>query len=552
MSTQTDDVNGSAVKPDYDTIVIGAGFAGLRIIPELRKLKHSFKVIEAGSDIGGTWYWNRYPGARTDSEAQVYILNFSKEMNAEWTWSERFPRQPEVLKYLNYVADRFDMRKDIQFNTRIKTADYDERTGLWTLSSDEESLKCRYFISASGILSIGRELPFKGAENFKGESYRSYAWPKEEVSFKGKRVAVIGTGATAVQIIPTIAYEAESLTVFQRTANWVLPARNHALMDEQNRDFKARQDEVWQQARGQIFGMPFVDTQNKMMDQDDKRKIRAVLECGFEQGGFRYIFETYADLLTSKEANEVACDFLREKYHAIVQDEETAELLCPDHVLMAKRPPLGHHYFQTFNRPNVKLVSLKDNPIKEITDKGVVLEKPDPRFKQSEFEFDVIVYGIGFDAATGPLSSIEIRGTDKNTTLGQEWSENLATFLGITVTGYPNLFMISGPQSPFANIPIIIDNTGDWISQLLHHMENKGYHQVVPKQEAVDQWTKLLTDVYDMTVLPESAKNAGSWYAGANIPGKQVRPLFWFGGVPSYFQMCKDEVQNNFPSLVFA
>lgn len=381
--------------------------------------------------------------------------------------------------------------------------------------------------------------------------YRSYAWPKYNVSFKNKRIAVIGTGATAVQIIPVVAHEAKTLTVFQRTANHVLPARNHPLTDEQQRDIKDRYEEVWQTARSEIFGMHFIDSKEQMMQIEDEKKIRRVLENGWEIGGFRYIFETFADLLTSQQANAVASEFVREKIRSIVHDEETAELLCPDHALMAKRPPLGHYYFETYNKPHVSLVDIKNNPIKEITEKGLKLTEKDPRSGQDEFEFDMIIYAIGFDAATGATTSMDLRGKD-NRSLGEEWSKQLETFLGIAVEGYPNMFMISAPQSPFANLPIVLDNTAGWIGQVLAYMQKNGYEQMEPTKEAMENWCKLLTDVYEGTVLPEAAKKAGSWYIGANIPGKRVAPLFWFGGVVSYFEICNNEADKNYPSLTMA
>lgn len=348
-----------------------------------------------------------------------------------------------------------------------------------------------------------------------------------------------------------VAHEAKSLTVFQRTANHVLPARNHPLTAEQQRDIKDRYAEVWQEARSEIFGMHFHDSKEQMMQIEDEKKIRRILENGWEIGGFRYIFETFADLLTSQKANDVASEFVREKIRAIVQDEETAELLCPDHALMAKRPPLGHHYFETYNKPHVQLVNIRNNPIKEITEKGVMLTEKDPRTDTDEFEFDMIIYAIGFDAATGATTNMDLRGKD-NRSLGEEWSKHLETFLGITVEGYPNLFMISAPQSPFANLPIVLDNTAGWISATLAYMQKNGYESAEPTKEAMEKWGKLLTDVYEGTVLPEAATKAGSWYIGANIPGKRVAPLFWFGGVVSYFEICNSEAEKNYPSMTMA
>lgn len=346
------------------------------------------------------------------------------------------------------------------------------------------------------------------------------------------------------------AYEAKHVTVFQRTANWVLPARNHPLTDEQTRDIKDRYAEVWQTARSEMFGMDWVDSQAKMMDGLNDVEIKRVLDYGYEVGGFRFIFQTFADLLTDQRANDIAADFLRDKIRSLVRDQETAELLCPDHAFMAKRPPLGHHYYELFNKPNVQLISVRDNPIKEITEKGIKLEKKDARTDQDEYEFDVIIYAIGFDAVTGALSNIDVRGKD-NKSLGKLWRTQLQSHLGITVTGFPNLLMISGPQAPFANIPVIIDNTSDWIGKLLAYMEENNIERVEPKQEAMEHYNKLLNDVYEATVLPEAAKKAGSWYVGANIPGKPVVPLFWFGGCASYFNVCDEEQSKNYPGLVF-
>ncbi|SMR62143.1 unnamed protein product [Zymoseptoria tritici ST99CH_1E4] len=546
---QTNDANAA---PDYDCLVIGAGFAGLRIIPELRRLGLTYKIVEAGASPGGTWYWNRYPGARTDTESWVYILNVSPEINEEWTWKERFPRQPEVEAYLNFVADKLDVKKDIQFNARVKSAHWDDEKGLWNFETQNgEKYRSRFFLSATGLLSVGRHLPFHGHENFKGESYISSAWPKHDVSFKGKRVAVIGTGATAVQIIPMVAHEAKTLTVFQRTANFVLPARNHPLTAEQQRSIKGRYDEVWKGACSQIFGMDMVDSQQVMMEMHDEKKIRRVLENGWEVGGFRYIFETFADLLTSQQANDVASDFVREKIRSLVKDEETAEILCPDHGLMGKRPPLGHHYFETFNKPHVTLVDVKNNPIKEITEKGVQLTDKDPRTGTDEFEFDMIIYAIGFDAGTGALVNMDVRGKD-NRSLGEEWNKELQTFLGIANDGFPNLLMMCAPQSPFANLPVALDKQADFIGKTLERMQRDNCGRVEPKKEAVEGWTKMITDVYEGTVLPAMATKAGSWYIGANVPGKRVAPLFWFGGVSGYRRFCDGEVTNGFPSLTMA
>ncbi|OQV11092.1 hypothetical protein CLAIMM_14989 [Cladophialophora immunda] len=553
MAAQTNGINGhhNEYVTDYDAIVVGAGFAGLRLIVELRKLGISFKVLEAGTDVGGTWYWNRYPGAQTDSESWVYILNISKELNAEWTWKERFPRQPEVLDYLRHVADRFDMRKDIQFQTWVKSATWDEGERVWNIQTEQsQGLRCKYFICATGALSAGRDPPFSGVARFKGESFRTYAWPRHAVDFKGKRVGIIGTGATGVQLVPTLAHSAKSVTVFQRTANYVLPARNHPLTAEQQEAIKRTYDEVWQVARSELFGMCLKDSKVTTKEMENEAAIQRVLDYGWELGGFRFVFETFADLVTSEEANTAASNFVRNKIRAIVQDPETAELLCPDHPLMAKRPPLGHYYFEAFNRPHVTLVDIKSNPIQEITETGVRLTGKDSRQNTDEFELDVIIYAIGFDASTGAITRMEIRGREADETLGERWNRQLETLFGVTVSGYPNLFMVAGPQIPLGNFPVLLDNNVGLIGRLIEHARKHGEKTTIePKPEAMAKWTKLVGDVFGMTVLAEAAKKAGSWMVGANVPGKRVAPLFWMGGMGSYFELCDADVKAGFPSM---
>lgn len=480
----------------------------------------------------------------------MYILNLSKELNDEWTWKERFPRQPEVLDYLNHVADRFDMRKEIQFNTRVKSAIWDNTKSLWTIKTIQgEEYTCKCFISATGVLSVGRDLPFPGADKFKGEAYLSYAWPDHTVDFKGKRVGIIGTGATGVQLIPTIAHSAASVTVFQRTANYVLPARNHPLTSDQLNAIKRNYDAVWQGARRQLFGMAFEDSKITTKDMKNDAAIHRVLEHGWEIGGFRFVFETFADLTTDDRANQIASDFVRNKIRAVVKDEETAELLCPDHPLMAKRPPLGHYYFETFNKPHVTLIDIKSNPIKEIYESGVRLREKDGRTEKDEHEFDVIIYALGFDVSTGPLNRLEVRGQEASQTLGEVWTQHLETYLGLMVEKFPNMFMIAGPQIPLGNFPVVLDNNAVWIGRCLDYMQKTGHKAIEPKKEAMDKWGKLVSDVFAMTVLPDAAKKAGSWIVGANIPGKPVAPLFWLGGVGSYFEICNAEADAGFPSL---
>ena len=536
-------VNGTGV--DYEALVIGAGFGGIRALYELGKRGISAKAFEAGTNVGGTWYWNRYPGARTDSESWVYILTFLEEIGMEWSWKERFPTQPEVEQYLNKIADHFDLRKQIEFKTRVTAAHRDEAKNVWRVTTSKgEEYTCTFLITATGPLATPLKPPFPGLDSYKGEWYQTGLWPKHKVDFRGKRVAVVGTGATAVQVIPVVAHNAKTLTVFQRTPNYVLPSRNHPLTGDQLSEIKGDYGKVFGRARTQAFGMDFVDSKQTMADLKDDAEIQRVLEYGWEIGGFRYIFETFADMLTDAKCNEVAAEFVRNKIRSIVKDKKTAELLCPNYTILSKRPPLGHYYFETFNRENVKLVDVKNDPIQDVTPNGL-------RTGTAEYEFDMIIFAIGFDAITGTLAKIDLRGTD-NQLLTEQLDKKMATAYGITVEGFPNLFLISGPQAPFANIPVVIDNTVDWIGRTIGYMHAHGYGQIDTTQEVAEKWREMVNMVFNMTVLPQGAKDTRSWYIGANVEGKNVEPMFYFGGVAPYFAACEKEITDGFPGFKFS
>ncbi|KAK6385514.1 hypothetical protein LTS17_001082 [Exophiala oligosperma] len=546
--TRNNAVSGHAKDIDYNkdvsyaAVVIGAGFGGLRMLHEFRRLGLSTRIIEAGTDVGGTWYWNRYPGARTDSESWSYIMNFSQELRTDWVWKERFAPQAEVLSYLQHVADRFDMRKDIDFKTRVKSAHYDSEKNIWNVTTvGGTQYTCHFLITATGPLSATRDPPFPGLDSFNGEWYQTSNWPKEKVNFKGKRVAVVGTGATGVQVVPIVAHAASSVTVFQRTPNYVLPARNAPLTDSQLEEIKDNYDAVWAQARGQVFGFAMPTIGRMIADVKDDHEHQQILEAGWESGGFRYIFETFDDLLLDQKSNDAASEFVRRKIRTIVKDPKTADMLCPQYPLLAKRPPLGHFYYEAFNRPNVSLVSVADDPIQAITPNGL-------RTGAQEFEFDIIIFAIGFDAVTGALNQIDIRG-EKDRSLRKEWATRLETCLGIGVPGYPNMFMISGPQAPFANIPVIIDNTVDWIGKAVTFMKDRGCNRIEPTQKAVDAWCDHVKATFEATLLATASMQARSWYIGANVPGKPLSVLFYFGGLVQYFAHCQKELEDGFPSF---
>ena len=545
MSSNTNGVNGANASSgvDYEALVVGTGFGGIRMLYELGKRGVSAKAFEAGTNVGGTWYWNRYPGARTDSESWVYILTFLEEIGMEWTWKERFPTQPEVEKYLNAITDHFNLRKQIEFNTRVTAARRDEEKNLWRVTTSKgETYTCTFLITATGPLATPLKPTFPGLDTYKGEWYQTGLWPKEKVSFTGKRVAVIGTGATAVQVIPVVAHNAKSLTVFQRTPNYVLPSRNHPLTEDQQTEIKRDYQKVFKRARQETFGMDWVDATRKMTDVDEA-EFQRILEFGWESGGFRFIFETFGDMLTNKACNDAAGAFIRNKIRSIVKDPKTAELLSPKYALLSKRPPLGHFYYEAFNRDNVSLVDVNTDPIEEITPTGI-------RTKTTTHEFDMIIFAIGFDAITGTLSKIDLRNST-NDLLIDKLNAKMETGYGITVPTFPNLFMISGPQAPFANIPIIIDNTAHWIGQTISYMKSHHHATIDTLPKAAENWAQQVNMVFQATILPEGAKETRSWYIGANVKGKRVEPMFYFGGVGNYFGACQKEIADGFPGYEF-
>ena len=514
---------------ECDVLVVGAGFGGLRTLHELRGRGFSVRALEAGSDVGGTWYWNRYPGARTDSEAWVYCFSFDEQLQQEWDWPARFPSQPEVHAYLRHVADRFDLRKDIVFDAQVVAAQYDEEATRWHVATqDGRRWRCKFLVAATGNFSIPYEPPFRGRERFKGEIHHSQRWPLEPVSFAGTRVGVVGTGATAVQIIPEVAHTAAHLTVFQRTPTYVIPSRNHPLESHQRAAIKADYEQIWKLCRKQVFAFPIERTGRKVDDVTPEEHQR-ILEAGWERGGFRFIFETLDDLTADVRSNAVAAEFVRNKIRTIVDDPVTAELLCPkDHPIGAKRIPLGHHYYETYNRRNVRLVSIRGNPIDEITETGLRLA--DGR----QFELDMLILALGFDAATGALSRMGVRGRGGRH-LEQAWTSGARTYLGLGVEGFPNLFILAGPHSPILNFPVLIEHKAQWIGRTLDALRARGKTRIEPRPGSMERWSARLRDLFNATLLTE-AEAVGSYYVGANIPGKATGPLFYFGGFPKYMR----------------
>ena len=521
--------------PHTDVVIIGAGFGGVRLLIELKKLGLSAVALESGTNLGGTWYWNRYPGARTDSEAWSYAFPF-EEIERRWNWSERYPGAAEVQKYIAFVADHFDVRRNIRLSHRVTSAHFDNRRNVWSIVTDSGArFTCTYFIPALGHLTIPHEPKFAGLESYKGETYLTSRWPHEDVSFAGKRVAVIGTGASGIQAIPLIAAQAARVTVFQRTPNYVMPAQNHALDDEFRSKLKRESAGNWAMARSHIFGFPMRPAGRMFDDVTSEEERERIFEEGWQKGGFHFVFGTFDDLVLDQRSNDAAAEFIRRKIRQIVKDPATAELLTPrGYPYISKRPPSGSHYYETFNRENVELVDLRRAPIETFTSSGI-------RTSERTFEFDAVVFATGFDATTGAYEKIDIRG-ERGQQLREAWSAGPETYLGVGVPGFPNMLMLCGPQSPYINIPVAIEKIVDWLGKALCWMRSRGYDRIQPTREAAVRWSDLVDGIFGATLLP-GGEGANSWYLGANIPGKPRRALFHFGGAAAYAKAL-DEVAD--------
>ena len=511
-----------------DAVVVGAGFAGLYMLHRLRGLGLSARVFEAGDGIGGTWYWNRYPGARCDVESLDYSYSFSDELQQEWQWTERYAAQPEILTYINHVADRFDLRRDIQLSTRVTSAVFDEAASRWDVRTDRgDEISARYCIMATGCLSSTQEPRFPGLETFRGTWYHTGRWPHAGVDFTGQRVGVIGTGSSAIQSIPIIARQAKQLVVFQRTPNYSVPAHNAPLDREFERRVKESYADFRRQARESRVG--FVMERNEASALAvSKEEREGAYEKHWSRGGLGFS-ATFADLLTSPEANDTAADFFRAKIRAIVRDPQVADTLCPrDYPLGTKRLCVDTDYYATFNRDNVTLVDLRKTPIEAITPRGL-------RTAAQEYAFDSLVFAIGFDAMTGALLSIDIRGRAGHT-LRDTWAAGPRTYLGLTVAGFPNLFMITGPGSPsvLSNMIVSIEQHVDWIADCVSYLRARGLTTIDATVAAEDAWVAHVNDVGHQTLYPR----ANSWYMGANVPGKPRVFLPYIGGVGTYRQIC--------------
>jgi cyclohexanone monooxygenase len=513
---------------DLHAVVVGAGFAGLYMLHRLRQLGLSARVFEAGDGVGGTWYWNRYPGARCDVESMDYSYSFSDALQQEWKWSERYASQPEILTYINHVADRFDLRRDIQLSTRVTAAVFDEAARWWTVTTDRgDRVSARFCIMATGCLSTAQLPKLPGRETFKGRTYHTGRWPHDGVDFTGQRVGVIGTGSSAIQSIPIIAAQAAHLFVFQRTPNFSVPARNAPLDPEYERQVKAEYADFRRQARESRVGFVVERSEASALAVTDAERRREY-EKRWGRGGLGFT-ATYVDLLTNKDANDTAADFVREKIRAAVRDAGVADLLAPkDYPVGTKRMCVDTGYYETFNRDNVTLIDIRRAPIEAITADGL-------RTRDAAYRLDSIVFATGFDAMTGALLGIDIRGRGGRT-MNDAWAEGPRTYLGLAVAGFPNLFAITGPGSPsvLSNMIVSIEQHVDWIADCVDHMRAKGQETIEATDAAQDAWVAHVNQIGHATLYPR----ANSWYMGANVPGKPRVFMPYIGGVGAYRQIC--------------
>jgi cation diffusion facilitator CzcD-associated flavoprotein CzcO len=528
----------------FDALVIGAGFSGLYQLLSLRDtLGLKVQALEAGDGVGGTWYWNRYPGARCDSESHSYCYTFSEALTKEWEWSERYPGPPEILSYLNHVAERFDLLRDIRFNTKVTSAHYDADSNLWRVTTSKgELLSARFLIAAVGCLSSANIPDIPGLDSFEGRWYHTGRWPHEGVDFTGARVGQIGTGSTGIQAAPVIAESAAHLTVFQRTANYSVPARNAPLSGEFKQFVKDNAAEIKRVMHSTSNGHPFTISERLALDSPPAER-QALYEAAWEKGGLQFR-ATFQDLLMSQAANDTAATFIQNKIREIVKDPITAKKLADiDHPYAAKRPPIDTHYFETFNRSNVSLVDIRATPIEEITAHGI-------RTKDAHYPLDIIVFATGFDAMTGALLSMDIRGRD-GLTLNEAWANGPRNYLGLQVAGFPNLFTMTGPGSPsvLCNMPVAIEQHVEWITACIGHMLKHKLSRIETEEAVMDAWVERVNQVAQATLLPQ-AKH--SWYLGANVPGKPRVFMPYAGGMAQYRKICDDIAQRNYEGFVLS
>lgn len=526
--------------PTRDLIVVGAGFAGLYAIHAAAVAGLDVLCLEAADGIGGTWYFNRYPGCRCDVESVDYSYSFDEDLQNEWEWSERYATQPEILAYIHYAADRFGLHNYIRLNTPVRWAGFDEHASLWQLATQDGAQYCaRHVIFATGSLSTPIKPDIAGVDDFAGEVYFTARWPEQDPSFEGKRVGVIGTGSSGIQSIPVVAEQAASLTVFQRTANYSVPAYNRELTDSDQQRIRAEYPERRRKSRQSGGGSPHQAQNERAVDVTVEQRATA-FEAAWQTGGVLFS-KTFPDQFTSMQANDYAREFFEKKVRAKVTNPDTVEDLIPnDHPIGTKRICTDSGYYETFNRNNVELVNLRKDPISAITEWGI-------KTASAAYELDMLIYATGFDAMTGTLLAIDIEGA-RGTRIQDTWADGPVTYLGMHVPGYPNMFVINGPGSPsvLANMVLTSEQQVDWLIELITTCRESGVSQVEARDDAARKWTEHITDLADGTLFPR----ANSWYMGANIDGKKRGFMLYAGGLESFTKVCEEVRTNDYEGLV--
>ncbi|MEZ0153130.1 MAG: flavin-containing monooxygenase [Candidatus Reddybacter sp.] len=531
----------------YDAIIIGAGVSGLYQLHRLRKAGFSVRLFEKADGVGGTWYWNRYPGCRFDSESYTYAYSFSDELLEEWNWSEHFAGQPETLAYLNHVADKFNLRDDIQFNTRIRSAAYNEGNSKWAIESDNgEQASCQFLIMATGILSAVQFPDLEGIADFKGQYFHTARWPHEpnglggdKSVYTGKRVAVIGAGASAVQVIPHVAKDAQELVVFQRTANWASPLFNSPITDAEQPALKAAYPEIFKACDSTAGGFVHQFDPRSIYDVSEEER-NALFEKLYKEKGFSIWLSNFPEIMTDMRANKLLSDFMADKIRQRVDDPAIADKLVPSaHGFGQRRVPMETNYYEAYNQDNVQLVDLNETPIERITATGVITTR-------EEFEFDLIIYATGFDAGTGAISRIDVRGTHGES-IKDKWAKKLRTYMGLQVEGYPNMFIHIGPHAAFCNIPRCAQVSVDWVSDLIEHMRTEKLASVEATEAAEIGWTEHAVEEANKTLLSKT----NSWIMGDNVAGKPRALLLYAGPLPRFRQRMKDCAANDYEGFSF-
>ncbi len=544
MTTVTTTEPGSgAVTATYDAVIVGAGFAGMYMLHKLRGLGLSARVYDAAGGVGGTWYWNRYPGARCDVASVDYSFSFDPELEKEWVWSEKYSTQPEILRYANHVADRYKLWPDMQFDTRIESSYFDEAAGRWTVrTSQGDVVSAQHLVMAVGTLSAPKLPEIPGIESFKGATYQTSRWPHEGVDFTGLRVGVIGTGSSAIQSIPIMAAQASEFTVFQRTPNFSMPAGNRPVSQAEADEIKAGYPNYRQAAKESFFGVPMpADIKGCFEVSDEERE--ATYQAGWDAGSLVGLIGAFNDVLYDQKANDTAAAFIHNKIRSIVKDPEVADALCPtNHPVGTKRPCLDTGYYETFNLDHVRLVNLLKTPITEITPTGI-------NTAEESFEFDAIVYATGFDAMTGSFVRVDIRGRDGQE-LKEVWKDGPKTYLGLGVAGFPNFYTVTGPQSPsvLSNMMVSIEQHIDWIAECMEYMADQGFATIEPTSDSAEAWVEHSIELGDQTLYPM----ANSWYMGANVPGKPRVFLPYVGGCGPYREKCNEVAAKGYEGFELA